>query len=235
MNTVKANPSTMPLAALSWAIAKCEVEIFGEAASQSRDYLNPAEALPILDREKINFVNPTFSYFETEYPWLAIKVGGPANKEIYGSGQTIIEAGLRCYLQSLVDEIDVPADLMNLEPNQPKSKIQPINSGAIDLKSPNVLGMEDHQEIFPGASIQEIGEILMQDIVGEYDTPDLIPEWIWVQKTASFSHCSNGVAGIWEYVINLGNDLIDIPERMQPVIQEARQKNLVYVIFHQGT
>jgi hypothetical protein len=198
MNTVKAKPSTMSLAALNWAIAQCEGENKGEVATSQHDYLNLAAALAIFEREKISFVNPTFGYFETEYPWLAIISGGPGKKEVYGSGETIVEAGLRCYLNSMVHEIEVPADLMNLEPNQPTIKSHPINGGGIDLKSPNSVGIDDHQEFFPGASIQEIGEILMQDIVGDYDTPDLIPEWIWVQKTASFSHCCNGVAGIWE-------------------------------------
>lgn len=90
-------------------------------------------------------------------------------------------------------------------------------------------------EYFPGATREEIGSIMMQDVVGSYETPDQVPEWAWVKSVASFNHGHNGSDGVWEFVVNLSLDLGDIPKRLQPLIVEARTKNLAYVIFHQGT
>lgn len=94
----------------------------------------------------------------------------------------------------------------------------------------------DLQEFFPGATVEEVGSVMMQDIVGEYDTPNNVPEWAWVERSASFDHRANGKeGGVWEFVLNLDRDLPDIPEKLSTVIAEARRKGLSYLVFHQGT
>ncbi len=90
-------------------------------------------------------------------------------------------------------------------------------------------------EVLPGATRQEIDHIQMQDIVGDYDTPDTVPEWAWVEKEASFAHVRNGEDGVWEFVLNLARDLKDIPEKLAPVIERSRAYGLAYLVFHQGT
>ena len=90
-------------------------------------------------------------------------------------------------------------------------------------------------EIFPGASRAEIGHFMIQDAVGDYDAPDKVPEWKWVEEHASFNHVQNGIAdGIWEFVLNLHRKL-DPPLKLKPVISAARKAGLTYLIFHQGT
>lgn len=97
-------------------------------------------------------------------------------------------------------------------------------------------------EYFPGATKCEIGQVMMQDVIGDYDVPDDVPEWIWVQKVASFEHKDNADSGIWEFVVNLsfgsvwnGQDEPDIPQKLVPVFEEAYAKGFQYLIFHQGT
>lgn len=90
-------------------------------------------------------------------------------------------------------------------------------------------------EYFPGATRSEIGEVMMQDVVGDYATSDQVPEWTWIEHEASFSHIKNGTDSIWEFVLNLSRTFTEIPARLVPVITEARNKNLAYLIFHQGT
>ena len=97
-------------------------------------------------------------------------------------------------------------------------------------------------EYFPGATKCEIGQVMMQDVIGDYDVPDDVPEWIWVQKVASFEHKDNADSGIWEFVVNLslwivrnGQDEPAIPEKLVPVFNEAQAKGFQYLIFHQGT
>jgi hypothetical protein len=90
-------------------------------------------------------------------------------------------------------------------------------------------------EILPGASREEIGSVMMQDIVGDYEGPENVPEWAWVEREASFSHVRNGQDGVWEFVLNLSRRFTNIPDRLRPVIDRARRGNLAYLIFHQGT
>jgi len=90
-------------------------------------------------------------------------------------------------------------------------------------------------EVFPGAHRSEILEILMSDIVGPYERPGDIPEWSWVEEHASFAHCQNGQFGVWEFVINLNCQLEDIPSRLAPIISKARESQIAYIVFHQGT
>ncbi|MDK9702409.1 MAG: hypothetical protein OEL20_04665 [Sulfuritalea sp.] len=97
------------------------------------------------------------------------------------------------------------------------------------------LGIDDGTEVLPGATHQEIAEIMMQDIVGDYDVPEQVPEWVWVEQNASFNHVRNGQDGIWEFVLNLSRHFEEIPVKLAPVIAKARQANVGYLIFHQGT
>ena len=90
-------------------------------------------------------------------------------------------------------------------------------------------------DVLPGATREEIDSVMMEDIVGPYDTPDQVPEWAWVEANASFGHRQNGENGIWEFVLNLSISWSDIPDRLAGLIAEARQKNLSYLIVHQGT
>lgn len=95
-------------------------------------------------------------------------------------------------------------------------------------------------EVFPGASLEEIGSVMMQDIVGEYDTPEKVPEWAWLEQHCSFRHRSNGTDGVWEFVLSLGifqdePHLAAVPKTLVGVIKEAQAKGLGYIIFHQGT
>lgn len=90
-------------------------------------------------------------------------------------------------------------------------------------------------EILPGATREEVASVMLQDIVGDYDVPENVPEWGWVEREASFSHVRNGQDGVWEFVLNLSRQFADIPDRLRPVIDRARRGNLAYLIFHQGT
>lgn len=84
--------------------------------------------------------------------------------------------------------------------------------------------------------IEAIGSVDMQDIVGHYDVPDDVPEWLWVQQNASFAHVRNGLGdGVWEFILNLSRSFTDIPPRLAPTINNARLKKLGYLVLNQGT
>lgn len=78
-------------------------------------------------------------------------------------------------------------------------------------------------------------EVMMQNVVGDYDDPSTVAEWTWVQGVASYAHVENGHGGVWEFVLNLANTFEDVPVRLAPVIEEARHAGVSYLLFHQGT
>jgi hypothetical protein len=75
----------------------------------------------------------------------------------------------------------------------------------------------------------------MSEVIGEYDTPDGIVEWEWVEKNASFSHKHNNSDGIWEFMVNTDNELTGIPKRLYPFFERARNSGHSYILFNQGT
>lgn len=103
----------------------------------------------------------------------------------------------------------------------------------VDYHSVGIAGYEGNGSMLDVS--EAIVSIMMQEMVGDYDSPDTVPEWAWVENNASYVHANNGESGVWEFVLNLGNTWDDIPEKLQPVIAEARSKSIGYLLIHQGT
>jgi hypothetical protein len=86
-------------------------------------------------------------------------------------------------------------------------------------------------------------DVLMSDVIGDYDVPDNVEEWQWVESIASYSHVQNGSDGIWEFLINLAlvelaieqSETNTIPVRLRPLIEEAKAEGYSYILFNQGT
>jgi hypothetical protein len=95
------------------------------------------------------------------------------------------------------------------------------------------INSDESEEIMEGDA-QLIYAIDMTDIFC-YDTPDEVSEWSWLETHASYKHTGNGHAGIWEFMLNMANEFIDVPARLEKYITEAKQKNIAYLLFHQGT
>lgn len=81
---------------------------------------------------------------------------------------------------------------------------------------------------------QEIMDVVMEDIIGGYETPNGVLEWEWIKSNASYSHVENGKAGVWDFMLNLSLDFDKIPPKLEPVIQHAKTQGVAYLLFHQG-
>lgn len=112
--------------------------------------------------------------------------------------------------------------------------VEVINQHLSELRKA-VRNASAEAEVFPGATRAEIGQVMMQDVVGDYEVPENVPEWVWVEKAASFAHVRNGQSGVWEFVLNLSLAFEDVPDSLKPVLESARQSHLSYLVFHQGT
>lgn len=87
------------------------------------------------------------------------------------------------------------------------------------------------------ADMQGVLDVMMQDVVGDYEVPDTVPEWQWVQRNASFTHRDNGKDGVWDFMVNVAcaGDAADMPALLQPLFAQARRQQAGWVLFHQGT
>lgn len=80
-------------------------------------------------------------------------------------------------------------------------------------------------------------EVCMTDRF-DYDTPDQVPEWAWVERMASFGHRGNGVeGGVWEFMVHvprLVDDPSSVPLALRDDVFKAIELGAVWMLFHQG-
>lgn len=72
----------------------------------------------------------------------------------------------------------------------------------------------------------------------EYDTPDQIPEWEWIEKNASFRGAHNGDCGVWDFIVNVDMVLENNPPKstkLLDILNEAHNKSIKCILFNQGT
>ena len=112
--------------------------------------------------------------------------------------------------------------------------IDAVEQLGLAVVPPIVVGTKN-TEVLPGATASEVVHVQIQDLVGEYDKPESVGEWAWIEQHASFSHKDNGTSGGLEFVLNLSLTFDNIPEKLLATIRDAKQRHIAYLIFHQGT
>ena len=121
-----------------------------------------------------------------------------------------------------------------VEFDEPQSVDAPegATSQRFDLPAASITStwIKQGPEVFPGATREEIASIQLSDLVGSYESPDDVPEWVWLAEHASFEHMDGN-----EFVLNTALDFSDAPARLKPIIKRARELAIAYIIFHQGT
>lgn len=90
-----------------------------------------------------------------------------------------------------------------------------------------------------------LGEVYAPKLFGNYDTPETMLEWMWIEQHASFKHTENAESGVWEFMLNVDRyfdesqaKFIDkdgnaFPKKLIPIFEDARKKNISYIIFYQ--
>ncbi|PNE59937.1 hypothetical protein A8H39_01960 [Paraburkholderia fungorum] len=100
---------------------------------------------------------------------------------------------------------------------------------------PAQIGLKEEPEERLFEVPQTVLSVMMQDVVANYETPDQVPEWAWVEANAAYVHSRNGNDGVWEFTLNLSCTFEGDPGRLAPVIAAARAEGAAYLIIHQGT
>lgn len=83
-------------------------------------------------------------------------------------------------------------------------------------------------------------EVNLVEVLNEYDAPDDVPDWKWVEEHHSFAHKGNGVdGGVWEFMVNTAKmedeDFVEgMPPTLRPFFELAQAKGAAWVMFHQG-
>ena len=97
------------------------------------------------------------------------------------------------------------------------------------MPPPSTLALA-HMEMCSMASVN------MAHVLGsDYDTPDQVSEWNWVEANASFAHRGNRQdQGVFEFILNLALTFDDVPASLQPVLESARSSGYAYLLVHQG-
>lgn len=80
-------------------------------------------------------------------------------------------------------------------------------------------------------------DVNMTDLI-EYDQPEDVPEWKWVQDKARWAHKGNGEeVGVWEFMVSVStveHEKASIPPLLQPIFQQAEENGCIWIMFHQG-
>lgn len=118
----------------------------------------------------------------------------------------------------------LPQVIYNLEPEQAEI--------AEDL-----LGLEPDDNsvsggFFPASEIRKSASFPLSDLVGEPAQEDIGPEWEWVRSNSGVSKPSGDGRLTGGLVIDLSMSLSDAPARLRPMLAEARDKGLSYLIFY---
>lgn len=80
-------------------------------------------------------------------------------------------------------------------------------------------------------------EVNMADLLDDYDTPQGVKAWDWVESVASFRHVENGTGpGIWEFLVRveaITANSVEIPSELQKSFQEAQAAHAKWILFFQ--
>lgn len=118
----------------------------------------------------------------------------------------------------------LPQVIYNLEPEQAEI--------AEDL-----LGLDpDDNSIsggfFPASEIHKSASFPLSDLVGQQKPENNGEEWEWVRRHGGLAQAAGAEALAGGFVLDLGIALPDAPARLQPMLAEAREKGLGYLIFY---
>lgn len=118
----------------------------------------------------------------------------------------------------------LPQVIYNLEPEQVE-----IAEDLLDLDP------EDNTisgGFFPLSEIRKSASFPLSELVGKNGQADGCNEWEWVRLNSGLARPDSEERPVAGFVLDLGQALADAPARLQPMLAEARQKGLGYLIFY---
>ena len=111
------------------------------------------------------------------------------------------------------DQVEIAEDLLDLDPDD-----NSVSGG-----------------FFPASEIRKSASFPLSELVGKRgngDKQDDGAEWDWVQRNSALTQARDLEKYRGGVVLDLGRPLPDAPARLKPMLDEARQKGLGYLIFY---
>ena len=118
----------------------------------------------------------------------------------------------------------LPQVIYNLEPDQVE-----IAEDLLDLDpEENTIG----GGFFPASEIRKSASFPLSELVGKQGHCVDSKEWEWVRLNSGLTQPKDGDALAGGFVLDLGQPFADAPARLRPMLAEATQKGLGYLIFY---
>lgn len=97
-------------------------------------------------------------------------------------------------------------------------------------------------QITEAISLLTVFEVNMNDHF-EYEVPESLPEWAWIQGQARFAHVGNGEEdGVWEFMVNMSlvfgpekpKAAQEIPSTLLTFFEQAEAVGAAWIMFYQA-
>ena len=85
---------------------------------------------------------------------------------------------------------------------------------------------------FPASEIRKSAAFPLSELGGDTPDPDSGREWDWVRRNSGLAKPAGAEALSGGFVLDLEQSLSDAPARLKPMLAEAREKGLAYLIFY---
>lgn len=118
----------------------------------------------------------------------------------------------------------LPQVIYNLEPEQAE-----IAEDLLDL-DPDDNAISGG--FFPASEIRKSASFPLSELVGRPMEADGVQEWEWVRRKSGLAELADARPMSGGFVLDLGQPLSDVPARLKPMLAEARDKGLAYLIFY---
>jgi hypothetical protein len=118
----------------------------------------------------------------------------------------------------------LPQVIYNLEPEQ------------VEIAE-DLLGLEPDDNsvsggFFPASEIRKSASFPLSELVGPQTQANSGQEWDWVRRNSGLAQPADAGRLAGGCVLDLGQSLADAPARLKPMLAEAREKGLAYLIFY---
>jgi hypothetical protein len=112
------------------------------------------------------------------------------------------------------DQAEIVEDLLDLDPDSDPTE-NTVSGG-----------------FFPASEIHKTGSFPLSELAGPCSHADGSREWEWVRTNSGLAREKSSGRHISGYILDLGQPLLDVPSRLRPMLSEARQKGLSYLVFY---
>jgi hypothetical protein len=101
----------------------------------------------------------------------------------------------------------------------------------------DLLGLEPDDNtvsggFFPASEIRKSASFPLSELVGKSMQENSGQEWEWVRRHGGLAKPGDDGRRSGGFVLDLGRSLPDVPARLKPMLAEAREKGLAYLIFY---